>query len=86
MIDDEFPINVYSSVQFFLLEMNENSVNDGVITVEHSLVAQHPHADNHQRENSTQNQSNSEEIVKVLNKKKISPMNPTPLYISLYSS
>jgi len=86
MIDDEFPINVYSSLHFFLLEMNENSVNDGVITVEHSFIEQHPHVDNHQPENSTQNQSNSEQIVEVLNKKKISPKNPTPLYISFCSS
>jgi len=56
MIDDEFPINVYRSLQFFLLDMNENSVNDGIITVEPSHVEQHSHVDNHQRENSIQNQ------------------------------
>jgi hypothetical protein len=59
--------------------------NDAII-VELSLAEQHPHIDNQQGENSTQNQSNSEEIAKVMNKVKTSPMNPTPLYISFCSS
>ncbi len=59
--------------------------NDAII-VELSLAEQHPHVDNRQGENSTQNQSNSEEIPKVINKVKTSPMNPTPLYITFCSS
>jgi hypothetical protein len=59
--------------------------NDAII-VELSLAEQHPHVDNQQGENSTQNQSNSEEIVKIMNKMKRYPMTPTPLYISFCSS
>jgi hypothetical protein len=59
--------------------------NDAII-VELSLAEQHPHVDNQQGENSTQNQSNSEEIAKVMNKMKTSRMNPTLLYNSFCSS
>ncbi len=58
--------------------------NDAII-VELPLAEQHPHVDNQQGENSTQNQSNSEEIAKVINKVKTSPMNPTPSYVSFLS-
>jgi len=61
-------------------------MDNGAMVVEHSLAEQHPHVDNQQRENLTQNQSNSEDIVKVINKVKKSPMTPTPLYISFCSS
>jgi hypothetical protein len=61
-------------------------MDNGAMVVEHSLGEQHPYVDNQQRENSTQNQSNSEDIAKVINKVKKSPMTPTPLYISFCSS
>ncbi len=61
-------------------------MDNGAVVVELSLAEQHPHVDNQQDENSTQNQSNSEEIVKVINKEKTSSMNPTHLYISFCSS
>jgi len=61
-------------------------MDNGAMVAEHSLAEQHPYVDHQQRENSTQNQFNSEEIVKVIKKVKRSPMNPTPLYIPFYSS
>ncbi len=59
--------------------------NDAII-VELSLDEQYLHVDNEQDENSIQNQSNSEEIVEVINKETTSSMNPTHLYISFCSS
>jgi hypothetical protein len=52
--------------------MNVNSSDNADISVEH--------VNNQQVENSTQNQSNSEALVKVINKRKHTPMTPTPLY------
>lgn len=57
--------------------------NDAIV-VEHSLDEQHSRVDNQKRGKSTQNQSNSGEIVKSVNKMKHTPMNPTHLYISFF--
>jgi hypothetical protein len=47
---------------------------------------QHPHIDNQQNENSTQNNTKkSEEVVNGIKKIKKTPMNPTPLYVWLFS-
>ncbi len=59
--------------------MNENSVNDDVIIVEHSLVEQHSQIDIQQHENVTQNRTN------IIRQAKKMPMNLTPLYISSFS-
>jgi len=56
-------------------------MDNDAIAIAHSPTEQHSHVDNQQRENSTQNQSNRGEIVKVINKVKKTPMNPTPLYM-----
>ena len=66
--------------------MNEDSVDDGAIRHRHSFTEQHPHVDNEQHENSTQNQSNSARFAFVAEKRKKSPMTPTSLYISFFSS
>ena len=65
--------------------MNEISVDNGGMSTEHSLGEQHPHVDDDQHENSIQNQSNAAESANVTEKKKKSPMTPTPLYIIFFS-
>ena len=60
-------------------------MDNGDISVEHSLAEQHPHVDNEQRESSTQNQSTLAKLVVDPNKMKKSPMTPTPLYIICFS-
>jgi len=59
--------------------------NDAII-VEHSLAEQHSYINNQKLENSAQNQSNSEEIVKMINKQNRSSISSTLLYKSFYSS
>jgi hypothetical protein len=60
--------------------MDIDPTNDGATSVEQSSAEQHPYVDTQQGENSTQNHTNSEQIVKV----KKTPMNPTPLYIAFF--
>ncbi len=59
--------------------------NDAIV-VERSLAEQHPYVNNQKLENSAQNQSNSEEIVKMINKQNRSSISSTLLYKSFYSS
>ncbi|CAF4918227.1 unnamed protein product, partial [Rotaria sp. Silwood1] len=59
--------------------MNRNSMNNGTISVEHLLAEQHPHADNEQRENSIENQSNSTRLANDTKKITKLPMVSTPL-------
>jgi hypothetical protein len=61
--------------------MNVNTMDNGDITVEHFIDEQNSNINNQEIENSIQNQSNSEKAVKIINKVKKGPMNPTPLYI-----
>ncbi|CAF4195418.1 unnamed protein product [Rotaria sordida] len=65
--------------------MNKNSTSDDAISVENSPAAQHPHVDNEQRENSTQNEFNSAECATATNTTKKSSMTPTPLEFSPWS-
>ncbi|CAF1379593.1 unnamed protein product [Rotaria sordida] len=62
--------------------MNENSVANCAISVENSVAKQYLLVDNEQRENSTQNQSNSTKFANDTNKMKTSPMTPTYLEYS----
>jgi len=73
-------------IAIILLQMNENSLNNVAITIEHSLAEQHPQIDNQQCENSTQNQLNPQNVVNIIKQAKRTPMIPTPLYIFLFSS
>ncbi len=66
--------------------MNVDPMNTGTISVDHTSSEQHPTVDNQQGQNSTQNDTKSKEVVNVINKMKKSPMTPTPLYVSLFSS
>ncbi len=66
--------------------MDIDPTNDGATSVEQSSAEQHPYVDTQQGENSTENHTNSEQIVKVINKVKETPMNPTPLYIPFFFS
>ena len=66
--------------------MNENSMDNGAIRGRHSFTDQHPHIDNEQLEDSTQNQSAPARSDNVTEKRKKLPMNPTPLYIIFFSS
>jgi hypothetical protein len=51
--------------------------------VDHISSEHHPHEDNQQDDNSTQNKIKSEQVINKIKKK--SPMTPTPLYISFFS-
>jgi hypothetical protein len=64
--------------------MNENSTDNNTISVDNSLAAQHPHVDNEQCENSTQNEFNSAKCATPTNTTKKKPMTPTPLYIIFF--
>ena len=66
--------------------MNEISVDNGSIRQRHSVTEQHPHIDDSQPENPTQNQFYAAESADVTEKKKESPTTPTALYIILFSS
>jgi len=66
--------------------MNIDSMNNVAISTDHLFVEQHPYVDNQQEGNLSQNNINSEKIVKVINKMKTSPTNLTPWYISFFSS
>ncbi len=61
-------------------------MNNGVIIVKHTFAEQHIHGKNQQRQNMTQNQSNSPRSDNVIDIVKNTPMNPTPLYISFSPS
>ena len=64
--------------------MNVDSMNNGSTSVEHSPTEQYPSVNNQQGGNSTQNQPSSEIIVNVTKQVMMSPMTPTPLYISFF--
>ena len=68
------------STLFSLTEMNRNSVNDGVIPIEHSFDEQYLQVDNQRDENSIPSQSNLATSIKVIAQAKKLPTNPTPLY------
>ncbi len=61
-------------------------MDNGAITVEHSLAEQQPQVDNEVREKSAQNQSNSARFDNVIEKRKRTPMTPTALYIIFFST
>ncbi|CAF1354333.1 unnamed protein product, partial [Rotaria sordida] len=65
--------------------MDKNSTSDDAISVENSSAAQHPHVDNEQCENSTQNEFNLAECATATNATKKSSMTPTPLEFSPWS-
>ncbi|CAF5038609.1 unnamed protein product, partial [Rotaria sp. Silwood1] len=65
--------------------MNENSTDNNTISVDNSFAAQHPHVDNEQCKNSTQNEFNSAKCANVTNTKKKWSMTPTPLQSSPWS-
>ena len=65
--------------------MNVNAVSDGGVSIENSVTTEGRHTDHGQRENSSQNQVNPGVFGIVNDKKKIPPMNPTPLYATLFS-
>jgi hypothetical protein len=64
--------------------MNINSMNNDGISVEQSLAERNSHVNSQHVENSTQNQYNSQESVKMINIVKKSSMDPTPLYIFFF--
>jgi hypothetical protein len=61
--------------------MNINSIDNGDISIPVPSAEQHSHLSNQQVGNTIQNQSDPEEVVKVMNNVKKIPINPTPLYI-----
>ena len=61
-----------------------NGIDDRDIVVEHLEDGQNPNINNDEVENSTQDQSNMQEMTRKYKKKKPMPMNPTPLYESLF--
>jgi hypothetical protein len=61
-------------------------MNNGTTLAGHTSSEQYPTVDNQQGENSTQNDTKSKEVVNVINKMKKTPMTPTPLYVSFFSS
>jgi hypothetical protein len=56
-------------------------MNSGEISVEHLNDEQNSDVNNEEVKNSTADQLNSEETIKVINEVKVSPKNPTHLYI-----
>ncbi|CAF4075071.1 unnamed protein product [Rotaria sordida] len=65
--------------------MNKNSTSDDAISVDNSLAAQHPHVDNEQCKNSTQNEFNSAKCATTTNTARKWSMTPTPLEFSPWS-
>ncbi|CAF1535782.1 unnamed protein product [Rotaria sordida] len=65
--------------------MNKNSTSDDAISVENSPAAQHPHVDNEQRGNSTQNEFISAKCTTATNTTKKLSMTPTLLEHSVWS-
>ncbi len=59
-------------------------MNNGEISVEHLSDEQNSDVNNQEVKNSTSDQLNSEERTKVINEVKVSPKNPTPLYIFFF--
>ncbi len=59
-------------------------MNSGEISVEHLNDEQNSDVNNQEVKNSTADQLNSEETIKVINEVKVSPKNPTHLYISFF--
>jgi hypothetical protein len=64
--------------------MNVDRMNNGIISVDHRSSEQHPYVGNQTGGNSTQNKTNSKEVVNVINNRKKSSMIPTPLYVSFF--
>ncbi|CAF1519485.1 unnamed protein product [Rotaria sp. Silwood1] len=65
--------------------MNENSMDNNTILVEHSSTEQGPHVNKERHEKSTQNESISAKMATVTNKKQKTPIIPTPLEYSCWS-
>ncbi len=65
--------------------MNENTINNNIITIDQLSSQQYSHVDNHQGENSTQDDTKSKEVDNEIKKINKSPMNPTPLYVYFFS-
>jgi hypothetical protein len=61
-------------------------MNNDATSIDHLFAERHPCVDTQQGENSMQNHTNSEEVVKANNKMKTTSMTPTPLYIFFVSS
>ncbi len=66
--------------------MNVDPMNNGTTLADHTSSQQYPTVDNQQGQNSTQNDTKSTGVVNVINKMKKTPMTPTPLYVSCFSS
>ncbi len=65
--------------------MNEDSMNNGIIPINHISSEQHLHVDNQKNENLTQNDTQSKEIGSGINEMKESSMAPTRLYVPFLS-
>lgn len=64
--------------------MNVDSMNNSITTVSHPSAKQHPYDNYQQGRNTTQNNTSSEDDIKVANKEKKSRNTPTPLYIYFF--
>ncbi len=65
-------------------KMNEDSMNNGIIPIDHISSEQHLHVDNQQNENSIQSDIKLKEIGSGIKLTNESPMTPTNLYDSFF--